>query len=161
VLVGGYAGGWLSAEQVDSTPLTAAGLRAAGSTLGVGLVAVLPPERCPVAETARLVRWLAGESAGQCGPCWNGLPALADAMEELASTGGHHLRERLDRWAGMVTRRGACHHPDGVALLVRSLLMTFGEHVDEHRQFGWCGAEPPGCWLPVPAAEEPGLGAWR
>jgi len=34
-------------------------------------------EACGVAETARVVGWLAGESAGQCGPCVHGVAALA------------------------------------------------------------------------------------
>ena len=48
---------------------------------GAGLVAVLPRGRLRLRETAWVVRYLAGESAGQCGPCRFGLPAIADQVE--------------------------------------------------------------------------------
>jgi len=43
---------------------------------GAGLIAALPADACGIAETARLVRYLAAESAGQCGPCLFGLAAI-------------------------------------------------------------------------------------
>ena len=47
------------------------------------------------AEVARATRWLAGETAGQCGPCVHGLAAIADGVGRLA-TG---RADRLDRGA--------------------------------------------------------------
>ena len=44
---------------------------------------MLPHDACPLRETARIVRYLAGESAGQCGSCVAGLPRLADGLEAL------------------------------------------------------------------------------
>jgi NADH:ubiquinone oxidoreductase subunit F (NADH-binding) len=80
VLAGGFGGGWLSGRDAWVVPLTSAALRAAGAALGPGLMIVLPPYACGVAETARIARYLAGESAGQCGPCVFGLPAIASAL---------------------------------------------------------------------------------
>ena len=72
----------------------------------------LPAAACPIAETARVVRYLAEESAGQCGPCLFGLPALADALALPAFSGG---RERgIDDIAALIPlieRRGACRAP--------------------------------------------------
>ena len=49
-------------------------------------------------ESARLVHYLAGQSAGQCGPCVYGLPAIADDMTRLArGTADSDLVARLDR----------------------------------------------------------------
>ena len=56
--------------------------------MGAGIVVVLPDSSCGLAETARVIRYLADENAGQCGPCMFGLPALADAMADLAYQGG-------------------------------------------------------------------------
>lgn len=79
-----------------------------------------------LAETARVVRYLADENAGQCGPCMFGLPALADAMAELACHGGQgRALERAASLAGLVAGRGACRHPDGAVQLMRSALRAF------------------------------------
>jgi NADH:ubiquinone oxidoreductase subunit F (NADH-binding) len=172
VLVGGYAGGWLRPTEAWPVPYSRAGLRAVGLSPGVGLVGVLPADRCPVVETARLVGWLAGESAGQCGPCLNGLPALAAGLRQLAggvrrATRATELPERLARWAGMVDGRGACHHPDGVATLVRSLLAHFADDVAAHADGRPCDAAGPTlgpAYLPLPAPDavaRAGGSSWR
>ena len=54
-----------------------------GPRHGVGIVIALPSTSCGMAETARVARYMAGESAGQCGPCVFGLPAIADDLEQL------------------------------------------------------------------------------
>src|SRR4051794_37624918 len=59
--------------------------RSAGHSAGA-LVA-LPADACPVAEVARVVRWLAAEGAGQCGPCVYGLDAIAGALEPTVVRG--------------------------------------------------------------------------
>ena len=46
---------------------------------------MLPASACGLVETARVTRYLATESAGQCGPCVHGLDAIAHALESLAS----------------------------------------------------------------------------
>jgi NADH:ubiquinone oxidoreductase subunit F (NADH-binding) len=73
------------------------------------------------------VRYLADESAGQCGPCVNGLAALADRLERPGP--GEAL---LRRWAGDVTGRGACRHPDGAARLVASAVTVFRLELEGH-----------------------------
>jgi NADH:ubiquinone oxidoreductase subunit F (NADH-binding) len=133
VLAGGYFGAWLPAAALD-LPATNRDLRAAGAALGAGILAVLPGSACGLAETARVARYLAGESAGQCGPCLNGLPAIASTLEQIAFRGGgarHH--QALTQLIGLVEGRGACHHPDGAARLVGSALRVFAEDVRRHR----------------------------
>jgi NADH:ubiquinone oxidoreductase subunit F (NADH-binding) len=127
VLVGGYAGTWVDARDARALVLDEGALRRAGSTLGVGVVAVLPEGACGICETARIVRYLAGESAGQCGPCVHGLAALADRLERPGP--GDRL---LRRWAREVAGRGACRHPDGAARLVLSALDVFGRELEGH-----------------------------
>ncbi len=74
VLTGGYFGTWLPAEAAWHVPLARSGLRAAGAAMGAGILVVLPQSCCGIAETARVVRYLANSGAGQCGPCIFGLP---------------------------------------------------------------------------------------
>jgi NADH:ubiquinone oxidoreductase subunit F (NADH-binding) len=159
ILVGGYHGTWLPLETAArSSP---AGLGATlGAPLGAGLLAVFPHDRCGLIETASILRYLALESAGQCGPCLNGLPRMAAAFAELArptpSTDPHRLRADLSRWAGLVTGRGACRHPDGTARLARSALMTFAAEADDHAR-GRCRAPGRPPVLPIGPATAPHL----
>jgi NADH:ubiquinone oxidoreductase subunit F (NADH-binding) len=151
VLVGGYAGTWLPWTRAAGLQLTSRTLRAAGASLGVGLLGVLPRHRCGLAETARLVEWLAGETAGQCGPCVNGLPSMAGAFRSLADgEAAPGTVERLHRWSAMVTGRGLCHHPDGVAHLVRSALRVFEPEVRLHLDRAPCRGHGLPPLLPVP-----------
>lgn len=151
VLFGGYGGGWLTTSEALSIPLTEEAVRQYGSSIGAGVVALLPADVCPLAEVSRVVTYLEGEGAGQCGPCVNGLAVLANAMEQLAFRpaalcGGVSAIPTL---CGLVEGRGACRHPDGGARFVRSALRVFGEHAELHLRRGACrSAAPP--FLPVP-----------
>ena len=147
VLVGGYFGRWLPSAALD-TPLTHEGLRAVGGVLGAGLVVALPSATCGLAATAQALRYLAYQSARRCGPCRNGLPALAAAFEQLSAGTDGDVR-RLDHLATVVRGRGACAHPDGASALATSALEVFAIDVGRHRD-GPCG-RPPGDALGVPA----------
>ena len=143
-------------------------LTASGSFLGAGVIAALPADRCGLAESARVVRYLALESAGQCGPCLNGLPRIAEAMAELAGPRpSRRVRENVERWAGLVSGRGACAHPDGSVRFVRSALRVFSAELRDHAD-GRCTAGPGPPFLPLPEPSAPGSaalseqdGSWR
>ncbi|PZS34525.1 MAG: NADH-quinone oxidoreductase subunit E [Pseudonocardiales bacterium] len=148
LLIGGYHGTWLPAEDL---PISVAGLRPYGATPGAGVLVALPSDVCGLVETARAVGYLAGESAGQCGPCRSGLPALAATMRGLATPGrAGAAPERIAQLAGLVEGRGACHHPDGTARFVRSALAVFHDEIVAH-QDGWCRATHPAPVLPIPS----------
>jgi NADH:ubiquinone oxidoreductase subunit F (NADH-binding) len=155
VLTGGYHGAWIPAEVAARLPLANAALRPLGAAVGAGVLAALPPDRCGLAETARVLRYLAAESAGQCGPCLNGLPRIAAAFTALAQPGsggppGRRCRDDLERWAGLVTGRGACHHPDGTVRLVRSALTVFAAETGRHLRGHCAAARAAAPFLPVP-----------
>jgi NADH:ubiquinone oxidoreductase subunit F (NADH-binding) len=150
VLMGGYHGTWLPAAAINGLTLDNASLATRGAKVGAGIVVALPANRCGLIETARVVRYLALESAGQCGPCLNGLPRIASAMGELAGPRARESTRRdVERWSGLVTGRGACHHPDGTARLVRSALATFSAELGAHAR-GVCTAANRTPFLPVP-----------
>jgi len=132
VLVGGYFGNWLGVEALG-LPLSEAGLRSAGASLGARAVVVLGSERCGLVETARILEYLANESAGQCGPCRFGLRAMADTATSLARCeAGASVVDRLRSLAALVDGRGACAHPDGASRFLRSALTVFASEVDLH-----------------------------
>ena len=82
---------------------------------------------------------MAGESAAQCGPCVFGLAAIADATRRLAvGVAAADDLGRIDRWAGQVAGRGACHHPDGAAGLLHSALRVFADEFARHQARGRC-----------------------
>lgn len=133
-LTGGFGGVWAPA-QFSAAAWSPESVTAAGGIVGAGLLVALPAADCGLAETARIVTWMAGESAGQCGPCRFGLSSLADdfialAAGALAPDGLDRVRLRL----GMVAGRGACRHPDGVVRLARSALVVFAADVAAHQQ---------------------------
>ena len=154
VLLGGYAGSWVDGQTAWSLPVDRGWLASAGTSLGCGLVAVLSRSACGLAETARLLDYLASQSAGQCGPCVLGLPELAERFHALVDGqgSGRHLR-RITELAVSIRGRGACSHPDGAVQLAETALEVFAVEVRSHGRRGSC----PGrrctatSGLPVPA----------
>ena len=147
-LIGGYHGSWLAPDArltLDNTTL-----RVLGAAIGAGVLAALPADRCGVAETARIASYLAAESAGQCGPCLNGLPRIAATLAELAGPWPRRgARGDVERWAALVNRRGACSHPDGTVRFVGSALRVFEPEFRLHER-GHCQAVSRRPFLPLP-----------
>jgi NADH:ubiquinone oxidoreductase subunit F (NADH-binding) len=141
VLLGGYFGSWLPSAEAWGLPLDQQALKGLGLSLGSGVVAALHMAGCVVCETAAVMRYLAGESSAQCGPCFFGLRAIADACERIQD-GRPQAGEldRLRRWVGELPGRGACHHPDGATGFLRSALTRFGADFESHRSHRRIGA---------------------
>ena len=150
VLLGGYGGAFLSGDDVD-TPYAPGPLAERGAVVGAGIAGVVPEGACAVAETARIVSYLAGQSAGQCGPCTFGLPALAQDLALLARGGADgRLLERLEGRLGAIDGRGACRLPDGAVRLVRSALRVFADDVTAHARRRPCPGWNRRALFPVP-----------
>jgi NADH:ubiquinone oxidoreductase subunit F (NADH-binding) len=150
VLIGGYGGSWLAREDL-ATPYAPAALRTVGAAMGAGVLFALPAGACGTRETARIARYMAGESAGQCGPCLFGLPAIADDLQLIADGGGDHgTYDRLLQRCGWVAGRGACRHPDGVARLVRSGASVFARDLAAHLRGEPCSGSDWPTTLPFP-----------
>lgn len=152
-LTGGYGGGWVAAEGFTDTAWDPDAMRAAGAVIGASILWAVGDEVCPLDELDRIVHWMSGESAGQCGPCVFGLPALSEDVHSLASRAVDPDRDaRLQRRLALVTGRGGCKHPDGVARLVSTGLGAFADEVAAHSA-GRCSASSGlGPRLPVPPA---------
>jgi len=133
VLLGGYFGQWIESGAAWSLPIDPHALRDRGLSLGCGVIGVLPTSHCPVCEVAGIMRFLASESSAQCGPCFFGLRALADACTRIAERGTDPGDlQRLQRWSAEVQGRGACKHPDGAVMFLRSAMKTFEDDFAQH-----------------------------
>jgi NADH:ubiquinone oxidoreductase subunit F (NADH-binding) len=132
LLIGGYFGTWVGADRAMSLRLDGKDLRSVDAAMGAGVVVALGESTSGLRESARVMEFLASQSAGQCGPCVHGLRAIADSVSALAAgTAGAGERERVLRWASDIRGRGACHHPDGAVRFVRSALREFGSDPSE------------------------------
>jgi len=152
VLTGGYFGTWLPLPDALPVPVSEPAMRAAGAALGPGVLAVLPHSACGLAETARVTGFLAAQIAGQCGPCANGMPALADAMNQIAfGQPGDDIIGWVRQLTSLIVGRGACHLPDGAAALVRTALTVFAPDLRAHAAAGPCLRTRQHAVLPIPA----------
>lgn len=129
-LVGGFHGSWASGPTLYAARVSVPGMRALGAPLGAGVILAPGPDTCALTFTSLVVDHLAAESSGRCGPCFNGLPALAEALRRVRDgTGG---AAEVGRLADMVAGRGACAHPDGTVRLVRSLFAVIPDELEAH-----------------------------
>lgn len=158
-LLGGYFGTWLPPGALQDLPLDAERLRSVHSaSLGCGVLAVLPNSGCGIVEATRILTYLAAETAGQCGPCVNGLESLSGAMQRIAASEPEPKDiDRVRRWMEMVRGRGACHHPDGAVGQLSSALAAFADHLNVHLSGRRCPGLRAAGFPPPPAQGE----GWR
>jgi NADH:ubiquinone oxidoreductase subunit F (NADH-binding) len=153
VLLGGYGGSWVPWGRIAHLPVDNAALREHGLSTGAGLVGPLPADACGIEESARLLRYLAGQSARQCGPCLFGLAATSTLVDDLtAGKLSRSGRATLDKYVGEISGRGACRHPDGALRMLVSGLHVFSEDVHLHRKGRTCDA-PNHSIMPLPEEE--------
>jgi NADH:ubiquinone oxidoreductase subunit F (NADH-binding) len=139
-LVGGFHGAWTTWATLGDARVSVPGMAALGMPLGAGVVHLTHTDECPLAFASAVVDYLAGQSAGRCGPCLNGLPALAQAVRAVLV--GDDATDRVEQLSGLLTRRGACAHPDGTVRMVRSLFTALPHEVAAHRHGGCLAAHP-------------------
>lgn len=154
-LIGGYFGSWFSADRALHLRLGHSRMREAGGSLGSGVIAALPEGACGLNETAHVLRYMAEETSGQCGPCVHGLRSIADGVDQMIDGPDATAdRARVVRWSEDVIGRGACHHPDGTVRFLRSALSVFDEEIALHAERGACEACFRAPALEVPRADE-------
>jgi NADH:ubiquinone oxidoreductase subunit F (NADH-binding) len=164
LLIGGYFGTWHDTQDVAGLSLAAPALRRAGASPGAGVLIALPSAACGLTETTRVLEWLAGQGAGQCGPCLFGLPAIAGDFAQIArGRPAGPVLDRLERRLSVVSGRGACRHPDGAVRLARSALGTFAADLKSHVSRRVClsarHGRPARHVLPIPPPAD--MEVWR
>ncbi|HEY8468548.1 MAG TPA: NAD(P)H-dependent oxidoreductase subunit E [Longimicrobiales bacterium] len=94
VLLGGAAGSFVRGDERD-IPLSFEGARAAGVTLGSGVVMVFD-ESADLRDTLlRIARFFRDESCGQCVPCRVGTVRQEEALHRLVRNGGRDVAREL------------------------------------------------------------------
>ncbi|MGV9839889.1 NADH-ubiquinone oxidoreductase-F iron-sulfur binding region domain-containing protein [Nocardia niigatensis] len=125
--ISGLSGGFLGAADIFDTEWSRAGLARHHIGPGAGTIRVMDARADPWHELLDALTYAAGETAGQCGPCRFGLPALAQTLAGLLEADPPpDAGDRLGRILAQVSGRGACRFPDGVAGLLSSALEVFG-----------------------------------
>ncbi len=92
ILLGGAAGVFVTGEQLD-LPLTFEATRAAGVTLGSGVVMVFDESADMAAIVLRIARFFRDESCGQCVPCRVGTVRQEELLHRLATGSPRGSRE--------------------------------------------------------------------
>lgn len=148
VLLGGYGGTWVTPAEM-CRPVT---------EIGAGVVVAMPSRACGLLETTRVAAWMADQSAKQCGPCFKGLPSIADDIRRITMDGDRQAYDRLRFRLGVINRRGGCAHPDGVIKFVATAFKVFNQDVRRHLSGHHCPPAPQVLPLPAPPTESEG---WR
>ncbi len=126
VLLGGAAGSFLRPDQLD-LPLTFEDARAAGTTLGSGVVIVYDESADLVDAVLRIAEFFRDESCGQCVPCRVGTVRQEEALHRLASskTNGNELVV-LAELAQVMRDASICGLGQTAATAVQSAMMNLG-----------------------------------
>lgn len=94
ILLGGAAGGFVRPDELD-IPLTFEGTRAAGTTLGSGVVLVLD-DTVPLPKMlVRVAEFFRDESCGQCVPCRVGTVRQEEALHRIVDKTGEDAAEDI------------------------------------------------------------------
>ena len=104
VLLGGAAGSFLSPDDLD-VPLTFEGTRAAGATLGSGVVLVLDDTVDLGRLLMRIAAFFRDESCGQCVPCRVGTVRQEEALARLLAG---EARGGVERELAVIAEVGQC-----------------------------------------------------
>ncbi|WDZ90170.1 NAD(P)H-dependent oxidoreductase subunit E [Nocardiopsis sp. HUAS JQ3] len=103
VLLGGAAGTFVRGDELD-IPLTFEGARAAGTSLGSGVVLVLDDTADLVATLVRVAAFFRDESCGQCVPCRVGTVRQEESLLRIRSGGDAAAEVPLLREVGLAMR---------------------------------------------------------
>jgi len=123
ILLGGAAGGFITPAGLD-VPLSFEGARAAGVTLGSGVVMVFDESVDLMDIVLRIAAFFRDESCGQCVPCRVGTVRQEEALRRLVDGGENGSREHdlvlLDEIAQVMQDASICGLGQTAASAVQS-----------------------------------------
>ncbi len=138
ILLGGPSSAFLSADQID-LPLDHNSVRAAGSSIGCGVVRVITEGSCIVEETLRIAEFFAAESCGQCPACRMETNMLAAMLKKVQQgQGGAPLLDQFNKVISFNRGKGFCNliHMPGPP--IESALKLFRSDFEFHLAHGRC-----------------------
>jgi len=145
VIPGGSSSPVLRGDEIDIS-LEVDAVKAAGSMSGSGGIIVFDDSTCMVRALARISKFYAEESCGQCTPCREGTSWMEGIVEKIEH--GHGTAgdvEKLEQIAGNIGGNTICALGDAAAMPVQSFVKKFRDefvrHVEERRcpygEHGW------------------------
>lgn len=138
ILPGGPSSAFLLPGQIDVS-LDHNSLRAAGSTVGCGVVRLIPQGNCIVEEILRIADFFAAESCGQCPACRMETNTLAAMLKKVQQgQGGQPLLEQFSKVIGFNKGKGFCSLINMPGPPIESALRLFRSDFEFHLANGRC-----------------------
>jgi NADH-quinone oxidoreductase subunit F len=126
VLLGGAAGAFVGPDTLD-LPLTHEDARAAGLTLGSGVVIVYDEQSDLVSALLRIAEFFRDESCGQCVPCRVGTVRQQESLRRLAAGAQHDDElQTLAELAQVMRDASICGLGQTAANAVASAIVNLG-----------------------------------
>ena len=138
VIPGGSSAPVLAAHEIDIS-MEFDAVKAAGSMSGSGGVIVFDESACMVRALARLSRFYAEESCGQCTPCREGTNWMEGMLHRIeAGHAGPADVARLEQVANSIAGNTICALGDAAAMPVQSFLKKFKPEFLAHCELRRC-----------------------
>lgn len=141
VIPGGSSAPVLGPEHLD-VPMDFDSLKNVGSMLGSGAIVVMSEDTCIVEAFARLAKFYAHESCGQCTPCREGTPWLYKIMKRIED--GRGKKGDVDLLLDIcknIMGRTICPLGDAAVLCVRGAIERFRDEFEYHIEHKKCMVE--------------------
>jgi NADH-quinone oxidoreductase subunit F len=138
VIPGGSSAPVLAAHEIDVS-MEFDALKAAGTMAGSGGVIVFDDSTCLVRALARICKFYAEESCGQCTPCREGTSWMEGVCERLEH--GHATAadvDKLEQLAGNIGGQTICALGDAAAMPVQSFVKKFRAEFLRHAELRGC-----------------------
>lgn len=138
ILPGGPSSAFLPVDKID-LPLDHDSMRAAGSSIGCGVVRIVTEGTCIVEEILRIADFFAAESCGQCPACrmeTNTLAAMLKKMQQ--GQGGQPLLEQFSKIISFNKGKGFCNLINMPGPPIESALRLFRSDFEFHLANGRC-----------------------
>ncbi|BDG09887.1 NADH-quinone oxidoreductase subunit NuoF [Anaeromyxobacter paludicola] len=138
VIPGGSSAPVLAAHEIDVS-MEFDALKAAGTMAGSGGVIVMDESTCLVRALARISKFYAEESCGQCTPCREGTPWMEGILHRIEHGEASAADvDRLEQVANSIAGNTICALGDAAAMPVQSFLKKFKPEFLRHVEHRGC-----------------------